>query len=255
MAQRELRLNKYGWRPDKPDHRDLKFAPTGDALPSRIDLRPGCPVPYDQGELGASVGAAIAGLIHFDLIKQNPTKAFQPSALFIYYNGRLLENCAGEDAGVEIRSCIKSLIQWGICPEQYCPYIVSKFKTKPSKFAYSSTVPHHIKEYLRINQSLHDLKACLADKYPFVFGISVYESFESEAVTKTGIVPMPNHSERMLGGQTVCCVGYDDAEKRFIARNSIGSDWGMEGYFTIPYEYVLNPDLAADFWMIKFDSK
>ena len=252
---RKMKFNKYGWRADKPDHRDLKFsAPmhlVGN-LPTKVDLRAGCPVPYDQGELGSCTGQAIAGNVQYDLIKQNPAKAFQPSALFIYYNERVLENSVNEDAGAEIRSGIKSLVRWGICPEQYCPYVPSKFKTKPSKLAYSNALPHRIDKYMRIRQVENDVKANLADGYPFIFGISVYESFESDEVAKTGIVQMPSMREKALGGHAVLGVGYDDIEKRFLVRNSWGFKWGMGGYFTLPYEYVLNDDFSADLWTIKY---
>jgi C1A family cysteine protease len=255
MAPRKLKLHRYGWRPDKPDHRDLKLTAPRHLvanLPPKVDLRSKCPAPYDQGDLGSCTGQAISGLIHYNYIKQDPAKAFQPSALFIYYNERVLENSVGEDSGAEIRDGIKSLVRWGVCPEQYHPYVISKFKTKPSKFAYSSAVPHRIDQYLRINQSLNDLKSCLSEDHPFVFGISVYESFESEEVAKTGIVSLPGRRERSLGGHAVCCVGYDDSQGKFIVRNSWGSEWGMGGYFTIPYDYVLNGDLSDDFWTIRF---
>jgi len=69
----------------------------------------------------------------------------------------------------------------------------------------------------------------------FVFGITVYESFESAAVSKTGKMPMPKPSEKVLGGHAVLAVGYDDAAQRFIVRNSWGKGWGVQGYFTMPY--------------------
>ena len=62
---------------------------------------------------------------------------------------------------------------------------------------------------------------------------------------------MPGRSERQLGGHAVMAVGYDDAEGRFIARNSWGPAWGVKGYFTIPYEYLLDSNLSDDFWTIK----
>lgn len=256
MAAKNLRLRKYGWRPDTPDQRDVKYSiPVqlmGVALPSKVDLRPGCPTPYNQGDLGSCTGEAIAGLVQYDLNKQDPTKAFQPSALFIYYNERVLENSVNEDAGAEIRDGIKSLVRWGVCPEQYWPYVISKFKTKPSKLAFNNAQPHRIDKYLRLNQDPAHLKSCLAEGFPFVFGISVYSSFESDEVARTGVVPMPGRFERMVGGHAVCCVGYDDSIQRYIVRNSWGSEWGMKGYFTIPYDFVHNDDLASDFWTIKF---
>ena len=92
---------------------------------------------------------------------------------------------------------------------------------------------------------------CLAEGYPFVFGFTVYESFESPAVAKTGRLNLPKPSEKSLGGHAVMAAGYDDATKRFLIRNSWGTDWGMKGYFTIPYAYLDNRNLSDDFWTIR----
>jgi C1A family cysteine protease len=62
---------------------------------------------------------------------------------------------------------------------------------------------------------------------------------------------MPARGEKVVGGHCVVAVGYDDAKRTFIIRNSWGTSWGMKGYCTIPYEYLLNPDLASDFWTIR----
>jgi C1A family cysteine protease len=83
-----------------------------------------------------------------------------------------------------------------------------------------------------------------------VFGFTVYESFESEQVAKTGKVPLPPRSEQVLGGHAVLAVGYNDAQQSFIVRNSWGPNWGMKGYFWMPYGYVTDPQLASDFWAI-----
>ena len=95
------------------------------------------------------------------------------------------------------------------------------------------------------------MRSCLAAGFPFVFGFSVYESFESPEVAKTGVVPMPSGNEQLLGGHAVLCVGYDDASARFLVRNSWGTGWGMAGYFTIPYDYLADRDLSDDFWTLR----
>jgi len=95
------------------------------------------------------------------------------------------------------------------------------------------------------------LLTCLASGYPFVFGFSVYESFESPLLAATGVAQLPGPGERLVGGHAVVAVGYDQPSGRFIVRNSWGSGWGMGGYFTMPYQYLTDPMLAADFWTIR----
>jgi len=53
-----------------------------------------------------------------------------------------------------------------------------------------------------------------------------------------------------MGGHAVMGVGYEDASKRFIVRNSWGDTWGIHGYFTMPYEYLTDRKLSSDFWTI-----
>jgi C1A family cysteine protease len=63
---------------------------------------------------------------------------------------------------------------------------------------------------------------------------------------------MPAPNEKVMGGHAVLAVGYDNGQKTFIIRNSWDTDWGMKGYFTMPYNY-LDPakSLADDFWTIR----
>jgi C1A family cysteine protease len=60
---------------------------------------------------------------------------------------------------------------------------------------------------------------------------------------------MPIKDERMLGGHVVLAVGFNQKEKRFLVRNSWGKNWGKEGYFTMPYDYL--ETLADDFWTVR----
>ncbi len=105
--------------------------------------------------------------------------------------------------------------------------------------------------YRRVVQTLDQMRACLAGGLPIILGISVYESFESQQVARSGVVPMPAQSEKLLGGHAILAVGYHDAEQRFIMRNSWGTSWGMHGYFTIPYAYLTDSNLCDDLWTIQ----
>ncbi len=94
------------------------------------------------------------------------------------------------------------------------------------------------------------MQGCLASGYPFVFGFSVYESFESQDVARTGIVPLPKQGEKQLGGHAVLAVGYDDSDQTFWVRNSWGTGWGQSGYCKMPYSYLTSSGLASDFWAL-----
>ncbi len=242
----------YGWVPDIPDQRDYLLSAVlkvPKKLPTKVDLRPLCSKVEDQGDLGSCTANALAGALEFLECKDKvPFKDF--SRLFIYYNERVLEHTVSSDSGAMIRDGIKTLAKQGACAEKNWPYMISKFKTKPSLTCYKEALDHQITTYHRI-LTLDEMRACLAEGFPFVFGFTVYESFESQKVAQTGTAPMPKPSEQVLGGHAVLAVGYDDTKKRFLIRNSWGEDWGMKGYFTLPYPYLDSRDLSDDFWTIR----
>jgi C1A family cysteine protease len=248
------KIQRYGWIPDIPDARDLLYAaPPSIAgrLPARVTLRPKCPKVYDQGQLGSCTANAIAAAIEFDQMKQRQRRHFTPSRLFIYYNERVMEGTVDVDSGAMIRDGIKSVGKQGACPERDWPYKIEKFRDKPSRDCYRVARKHKAILYQRLQQTINQLKGCVASGFPFVFGFTVYESFEAPAVLRSGHAPMPRPKEKVLGGHAVLGVGYDDSKQWFICRNSWGTGWGMSGYFTLPYAYLTDRGLASDFWTIR----
>ena len=139
-----------------------------------------------------------------------------------------------------------------MCPEKIWEYNTSKFAIKPTQDCYDSALNNQVQEYLRISpHTLYEVKHCLSDGYPVAFGFTVYESLMSSKVAKTGIAQMPKNNEQMMGGHAVLAVGYDDSKEALIVRNSWGSDWGLKGYFYLPYGYVTEDNLSADYWTIR----
>jgi C1A family cysteine protease len=260
------KIARYGWTPDLPDNRDhqyaaplLKLGP----LPAKVDLRKQCPGVYNQGQIGSCTANAIAGAIEFDLLKQK-LPDFTPSRLFIYYNERNMEHTVGTDSGAQIRDGVKSVNQLGVCPETEWPYVATpadpntnlwppgaKPAQKPTPACYTDALKNKAVSYESVTRDLAQFRGCLAAGYPFVLGFTVYSGFESPQVAQTGVLNLPTSAEQVEGGHAVLAVGYDDTAQRFIIRNSWGAAWGMKGYFTMPYAYLLSQKLSSDFWTIR----
>jgi C1A family cysteine protease len=250
-----MRIKRYGWVRDIPDQRDFRYQPPprlARSLPQKVDLRDGFPPCYNQGELGSCTANAISGALQFLETKEGAASPVMPSRLFIYFNERALEGTVDSDSGAQIRDGIKSVAKRGFCREQLWPYDIRRFADKPPEKCYRAALNDRVSQYLRLDHdSSVPLLTCLASGYPFVFGFSVYESFESPRVAETGVVPLPRLGERVLGGHAVVACGYDLKASRFTVRNSWGARWGVGGYFTMPFAYLTNAFLSADFWTIR----
>lgn len=244
-------MNKplLNWRPDLPDQRDKIFKPTLISIPEKVDLRLMCSPIESQGNVGCT-GQSIVGALEMIERRDGNGKYTDLSRLFVYYNERVLINTVNEDSGAYIRDGIKVISKIGVCVETLHPHIEKNFKKKPTKKAFKDASTRLFNSYERITEFKDQLR-CLADGYPFVFGMTVYDSFMSDEVAKTGIVPMPKSKEKTQGGHAVLAVGYDNKTKRVIVRNSWGTEWGDKGYFYLPYTFMKNPNLVDDLWTIR----
>jgi C1A family cysteine protease len=245
----------YNCRPSLKDPRSKLFSarlayPPQDRppLPNRIDLRCGLPV-FDQGKLGSCTANALAAAFQFQLHDQG-LNGITPSRLFIYFNERNMEGTTSTDAGASLSDGIKVLSTVGVCDETNWPYDVTKFADRPTDAAYALAVNAEATQFESIQSGdLYAACACLAAGNPFVMGITLFNSFESDDVAKTGRVPMPDQSEPMLGGHALLVVGYDTDGEVFIVQNSWSDQWGDKGFCYVPFEYVRQG--AWDLWTIQ----
>lgn len=252
-----------------PDDRDLKYnehrkdllekagKSTRAPIPAEVDLRKSnlFPAALDQGQLGSCASHALSNCLRYHL-KLGKLGDWQPSRLYIYYRGRV--NLEGrqptEDCGMCIRNTCVVANTFGVPEEPYLPYDISKFAIAPSKEVDARAANHKNIQYYSVNQTLAELKQALADGNPILCGIMVYQAFMSVAVASTGIVPMPDKTkEQALGGHAQLLIGYSDAKQAFLAMNSWGR-WGeaQSGCSWLPYKYLLDPELAFDFQVVKY---
>jgi C1A family cysteine protease len=242
-------IPKYHWVKDKVDKRDHPYQLTGATQYNIIDLRQYCSSIEDQGNLGSCTGNAIAGAI--ELLHKRQNRTLDISRLFIYYYERMFIGTINYDSGAYIRDGIKACYTYGAPTENLWPYNIRKFKTPPSKIAIVDAANRKVTSYQRAKDFDAVIDA-ITSGYPVTIGFNVYSSFQSSAVTRTGIMPYPNtNKERLLGGHATLLVGYNKNNNTFIARNSWGTRWGDKGYFYMPFQVIQNTKMSSDFWVIK----
>lgn len=261
--------NLTGWRRQEKDPRDWQYvAPRRvvRALAPTVDLRAGLGPQLDQGQLGSCGPNTADELIEYDQ-RAEGLPVTSASRLFIYYVTRQIMGTVGQDSGVDNRSLLKALNQYGFAPESLWPYSDDPvtFKRQPPQSVYTAALANRITNYAAVAQQLDQMKGVHAGRFPFMFGFDVFPAMLGDAAAATGIVPDPGPSDSPEGGHDVTFCGYTDVELpgvkpgnkwpagTFCFRNhwlnADGTPWGDGGYGYISYAYATGPH-ASDFWVI-----
>lgn len=243
---------RYGWKRDIPDNRDILYALSARkvAYPSSIDLRGQMPPIYDQRDTSSCTAQAIAACIQ-SAQKRSSLTDMMPSRLFIYYNERVMCGTVNEDSGAYIRDGIKACNIYGLTDEKYWPFDTRKITTRPNQMVYDVAIKERIRFYASVqNTHVNNIKLALSHSNAVIFGFEVYEKFETKTFDDNTVLKTPGWRERPIGGHAALIVGYDDAKKAFLVRNSWGADWGMNGYWWMSYDYVIS-EFCSDFWVIR----
>jgi C1A family cysteine protease len=287
----------FGWVRDLPDFRDLSAqtdtvpaklqsldqpsvnamllklgvvspqgAPPKSSLPATTDLRQYCSPIEDQGNLGSCTAHAAMSLLEY-FEKKSFGKHINGSRLFLYKTTRNLMQVTG-DTGAYMRTTMGALTLFGVPPESYYPYDITKFDAEPGAFLYSFAQNFQSTSYYRLDAPgvtnsalLTQIKTNLSKGLPSMSGFTVYNSY-SQTDTNGGCFPFPNRNDAILGGHAVAVMGYDDKKKitnsntggttttgALLIRNSWGTPWGQGGYGWLPYQYVTS-GLTSDWWSL-----
>lgn len=244
---------------------------------------------YDQSKLGSCTAQGWIFAYVFEMGKQGE-KQIDMSRLAFYNCERQLLGTVDSDSGAQIRTGADVMKKMGVCLESMCPYDITKFANPLSQECIDDMKLHMGVTVERVQKNINDLKQCLIDGYPFVFGFKVYESFMQTG--PDGIVKIPNiKTEQCLGGHCVACVGFKNINGKdyFIIRNSWGCNgtpsgidvnstidngsggvvnpndsantsigWGDNGHCYMPFDFIMEKDglfgmnkMCSDFWVLK----
>jgi C1A family cysteine protease len=242
-----------GWRPEPPSDTDWKFDDFRShaiSAPSvTVDLRLFCSPVEHQGQTNSCTGnAAIGGLEVLEAVQGLPHVDL--SRLFGYYNGRqAMDPPEGDkDEGTYIRLVMKGLSTFGVCPESDWPFDADSVTVRPSWSAYRTAFGHKVNAYYKIDGTgeyrLQAIEDALRSFHPVVFGTRVYRYFQATPPQ----VRLPRDDDTLDGAHAMLIVGFDQANRVLIVRNSWGPSWADRGYCYMPYEY-LDAAGASDFWV------
>lgn len=258
---RSIRNRRYGTPADQPDQRDFvfdKLLPSNQLPDQALGLKQFLPPKINQLQVGMCTGCGTSRGLKTLLNSVNYKWPFTPSALGIYAMTRIEEGTPlTTDSGAEIRDVFQVISSQGVIPEDSnkewsWPFSASdsRWQEMPPADCLKDAALHKVIKYSRVDQTEQAIKSVLAQNLPIVIGISVYSSFESNAVAATGMVPMPMFWEPLLGGHCLFLYGYGEkALDHADGVNSWGEDWGDGGNFHISFKYLCNPKLTSDLWV------
>jgi len=240
----------------KPDPRDYKLvvSPSNNSTKATVTIfnvvNPTSINVLNQGNIGSCVSNSFS-----QYISMMTSKNVNISRLMHYYCGRSIEGSSStEDTGLDIRQAAKIISRYGAVAETHWPYLTSNFSILPPLNVFQKSLYFKKYIYTFVNQDINSIKNVLnVIKLPIIFGIMVYDSFMTNSVANTGIIPMPNvNTETLQGGHCIVMIGYNDTTQMFLCVNSWGISWGQKGLFYIPYAYVLSKTLSADLCYLTF---
>ncbi len=218
--------------------RSFKFSDFGPTVGS---LRPFCPVPGNQGEMGSCVGWAsaygamtIATALQQGISDIEEINALAKSSLYVYNQIRK-ESCRD---GSQLTDAMALLKEKGVCKlEDFDPPTCTVLPTSREHIKAQGS---KIKEYSRLfdvkdqpEQKIISTINSLKSKKPVVIGMVVTNSLAK--LEKPGIW-IPSENDEFIGGHAMCVVGYDNEKEMFEIMNSWGTEFGDKGFMFVPYE-------------------
>lgn len=243
-------VSRFGWNPQRPDHRDIPFKTIAKAVASH-DLVAFDKIPFiNQLQQGACTGHGTATAVMYDQATQGLPVVI-PSRSMIYYNARIPEGTTATDSGAAVRDAVAGVVKYGVCTDTEMPYNDAICNVAPTTTQYTDASIQKEIQYQAVKYG--SIRLAIASGFPVLFGFTVYNNFYD--INSTGVMAMPEG--QVVGGHCTILRAFNDnitglvcPPRHFRVRNSWGTDWGFGGDFFMPYEYF-DKGLCSDQWVLK----
>lgn len=141
-----------------------------------------------------------------------------------------------QEAGLPVESCFPYTAKNTKCSAASCPYWQSNTDGINGWIWVTTTSP-----------TVDTIKSALLTYGPLVTTMNVYSDFDAYA---GGVYY--NVSGKLEGAHAILLVGYDDANRCFIVKNSWGTDWGEAGFFRIDYNALDDSKVQFGYYTIAY---
>lgn len=217
----------------------FQFNTDPQSLPQKVDLRQSTCFPYlpprDQGVEGSCVSHAMGGAIECAQRRHRVAldRSVEPEIdkHFAYAMASASDPHRRIEDGITFSEAIRAYEGSGI----NCYWLVP--------------------DTINMKQAIHS-------GYPFVFGFAVTSKMrewqESQELQRSTRFMLPEYIPNVDvidGYHSALAVGYDDARKSFLVRNSWGEAWGDLGHFWMTYTTASHPDITQDVMIVDLKKK
>lgn len=209
--------------PSYPPAVDLRATPAGNMI---------TPV-RSQGVCGSCTAFGTSAVVEGTLRMERQDPGLEPdlSEAYLFYCKAASEgrNCGpGKQGGWNPQAALNAFKEGGGAPGEACfPYTSGDQACAVSSDWQSQATT--ITDWRKLHEP-PEMKEWLFSHGPMVASIVAFEDLWHYAGGVYRYV-----AGKKLGGHCICVVGYDDAERYWICKNSWGDAWGEAGFFRIAY--------------------
>ncbi|WP_177325445.1 C1 family peptidase [Pseudomonas sp. CFII64] len=202
---------------------------------------------FDQGNSNTCTSHAVLAAMQIIRHKQD-LDPVENSRLFLHYNSLKRLNRLNTNSGIPISTALSSIKEEGVCLEKNWPYILQRLAVVPEKLCYEDAINYRLLEFEGVAQNANSIKHAMTDGYPLVFGVYLFPNYQAKEVTESGIVKIPEPGTNWFDRHAVAAIGFEG--DYVIFQNSRSGNWGDKGFGRIPFEYLVNPKWAGNFFAL-----